>query len=63
MDAMLQILDKKQATGILGSLSIGLSSLTGVFSTENLRMDDSLMKKYQEMLKNFQNKASGFQDQ
>lgn len=59
MESMLRVLDKQQASGILGSLSIGLSSLASVFSSSNLSMDDSIMQKYQEMLLKTQKMAMG----
>lgn len=47
---------------MMGSLSIGVSAMTSVFSMENLQMNDTLMEKYQEMLRNVAGKAGGFDD-
>lgn len=63
MYTILDLMDKQSLTGILGSLSVGASAIGSIFSRENLSMDDSLMMKYQEMLKTMSGKASGFEDE
>ena len=50
MNTILNLMDQKSMTGILGSLSIGATAIASIFSKENLQMDDSLMDKYKEML-------------